>query len=348
MKKLLILTLLIFLTGCTNAKIISNSNNSIKSQDNIEINFEDPIDINWTGKVLTYMESYNAYAIEMISGDAQYERFYAQPFKVLTDSDNNLIPQYKMGDYLNIQGEFTGITCAYKNSIFDEKCVPDINVKSVTNINKNITISTHKEHIDISYPEFTNNNHLNKEIKTIIDNHIEKSRKNQKEIISEQEECLDLINTEYSFCSVTLSSVYEISEYKNIISIKFIFTDFTGGGLGCHDQAYILNYDKENNKVLANTDIFCDGDYITKIKPLTLNYLVELQDKNEFSPFHTNEEFLNLDNETFENITLHPKGINVSFQPYSFTSGASGIVDVSIPYSEIGNILCDLNININI
>jgi hypothetical protein len=92
---------------------------------------DEPQKVTWTGEIITQMESYNAYALKIKNGDNYYDMFYAQPFEVIINSDGSLSPFYNKGDIITITGEWKGITCAYQDSIFQGKCVPDIEIQSI-------------------------------------------------------------------------------------------------------------------------------------------------------------------------------------------------------------------------
>ena len=145
--KILLLSLLLFGVFLTWNYVIrergennkhTNSKSSLQAEiiDEEERYFDTPIEISWLGEVATYMESNNAYAMMMLSGNKDYNMFYAQPFDVFTDTNGDLQPKYKRGTILEISGDFLGITCAYKHSVFQGECVPDIKVNSATEVQR--------------------------------------------------------------------------------------------------------------------------------------------------------------------------------------------------------------------
>jgi hypothetical protein len=329
-----------------------------------ENSFAEPEQIQWIGEVVTQMESKKAYAMKMIAGNSEYEMFYTQPFVVVSGLEDKLMPQFEVGDYLNIRGNFLGITCAYQNSVFGGDCVPDVVVESVIEVdqsfslsektsivdydtvwdNQKINIETHSEWVDVSYPSFSGKEYdnLNNRLKDFVEKRIEESRDRQKDIFKKEPKCQEYMKTGPSECSVSLSGNYFVSTYNEIISVVYIVTDYTGGGNGNHDQLYVMNYDRTSGQLIGNKDVFCKDNYINEIKEITKVRFIELRDKEKLYSFHDleNGEFMKLDDEIFENISFYPNGIDVQFQPYSVASGADGIVDVFIPYDKLGIEVC--------
>lgn len=86
--------------------------------DEQEVVFEVPVPANWEGSIIAVMVSGQAYAIERDDG----QRFYA----FLTDP-----PTPTLEGRVSVRGLWTGTTCAYQNTIFDGRCVPDVTVRTI-------------------------------------------------------------------------------------------------------------------------------------------------------------------------------------------------------------------------
>ena len=87
-----------------------------------EREFFKPIDVVWRGKIISTMASGSCIGLE---GDFDN---YSQAMACLPNSDPNEL--WNLEEVVTISGKWTGITCAYKNTIFGE-CVPDVVIKSI-------------------------------------------------------------------------------------------------------------------------------------------------------------------------------------------------------------------------
>ncbi len=155
-------------------------------------------------------------------------------------------------------------------------------------------------------------------------------------------------------CSVQLKSLYQVSAIINdIVSTEIIFTDFTGGGNGNHDEPVVLNYDLKSNRAIYNSDLLCETiDFINFSDNLfyAMNSFMRTPAFDWEGVFNTNfgpenggideinKDIGNLN--YFGDILLGYTGINIIYPPYALTSGAFGITRIPIPYSILGNALC--------
>jgi len=86
-----------------------------------EVTFDKPIDVTWEGKIIAIFHSGTDYGIEINPKDKDYPFFYAY-----TGDKANVATEGN----LRITGKWTGITCAYQNTIFG-RCVPDVEVEKI-------------------------------------------------------------------------------------------------------------------------------------------------------------------------------------------------------------------------
>lgn len=88
-----------------------------------EETFEEPIDIVWTGEVMTFMMSGEAFAIKRVPENEEYSMFFAC---CLDEEKRN---PYLKGT-VTITGKWLGITCAYANTVFGQ-CAPDVEIEKI-------------------------------------------------------------------------------------------------------------------------------------------------------------------------------------------------------------------------
>jgi len=89
---------------------------------NEEQTFTKPIKITWQGKVIANLEGGEAYGIKMVSQNKSNPAFYA-----CCGTENNLWLDGKV----RITGNWIGITCAYQNTIFSGRCVPEVEIEEI-------------------------------------------------------------------------------------------------------------------------------------------------------------------------------------------------------------------------
>ncbi len=209
--------------------------------------------------------------------------------------------------------------------------------------------------IDIEYPKFIGDwrvAKLNNLIKEDILNIIAEDRAEVNDLMSGKsgveivEDCrgplLDSPDDYYPSCSIILTSRFEVhSVINDIVSIKIVFTDFTGGGAGNHDMALIINYNLKTNKVLEPNELFCRDGYINKlasiIKP-DLYKILSLEYNKKFNEAWIDDGVNNA--EYYNYILIDNFGLIINFPSYTVASGVAGIVPAFVPYSSISDLVC--------
>ncbi|MBM3255881.1 MAG: hypothetical protein FJZ04_00195 [Candidatus Moranbacteria bacterium] len=89
-----------------------------------EATFDKPIDVSWKGKIMTFFHGGTDYGIEKIPKDENYPYFYAGNY-------SDAFPEHvAMDGTVEVTGKWTGITCAYQNTVF-KRCVPAVEVKEI-------------------------------------------------------------------------------------------------------------------------------------------------------------------------------------------------------------------------
>ena len=153
-------------------------------------------------------------------------------------------------------------------------------------------------------------------------------------------ECRDAKEYDYQ-CSVNLRSSYEINSITNdIVSIKIIFSDYTGGGNGNHDHIVVINYDLKNNQEVKNDKLFCREDYLNKIVPIVRAEIYAQHWGPNDNWDNEIDEYTAPSSENYKNIGIGGLGISVYFQPYTVSSGAAGVVEAFVPYSDLIGDIC--------
>jgi len=89
-----------------------------------EEEFEEPIDVIWSGRIFANLVGGIDYGIEKLPKDEEYPVFYAgQPL----DVDES---RQWLSGRVEVRGKWTGITCAYRNTIFG-RCVPYVEIENI-------------------------------------------------------------------------------------------------------------------------------------------------------------------------------------------------------------------------
>lgn len=198
--------------------------------------------------------------------------------------------------------------------------------------------------IDTSYPQFlgSRTSKLNEYINNLVKNLIEEDRVRLKELLASTDG-----EVGYS-THIYLTSSYRVTGVKNgVVSIEFIVTDFTGGGNGNHDYPIAINWDLKSNRLLKNSELFCNKDYISILMPLVRKEIVKNFSNSKHMEQPLDPAVISWVNEGTENnidnwkfFVLNKKGLVTIFSSYQVTSGASGIVRALIPYSDIPSLIC--------
>ncbi|MEK7636261.1 MAG: DUF3298 domain-containing protein [Patescibacteria group bacterium] len=189
--------------------------------------------------------------------------------------------------------------------------------------------------INIEYPHFLGNKNrdkvakLNQYIETIIQTTIEKDRKTLESMVRDDPDSFESV--------IALSAGYRLIGVTNgIVSLEMVITDFTGGGLGNHDEPVTINWDIKSNKLLTADQVFCSKNYTELLLPLVRKQLFRrlYPDDILVGDWATPERY------GWEYFLLKKDGIIAVFPPYEVSSGASGIVRVFIPNPSAQNFLC--------
>ncbi len=125
----------------TNILSVSNAPSQTKEQEQTEEDygvdcacektFEKPIDIVWTGKVFAYMMSGEAFGVERTLKNEEYPVFFACCIEGRWEDDKWIIDD--IDGKVRVAGKWTGITCAYGNTIFG-RCVPNVEIEKIEEI----------------------------------------------------------------------------------------------------------------------------------------------------------------------------------------------------------------------
>lgn len=87
-----------------------------------EKTFDKPINIVWGGEIYGFMMSGDALAIVRVPKNKKYPVFFAWS---VSDNDRNIEGKIK------ITGKWTGITCAYRFTVFGNRCVPEVIIEKI-------------------------------------------------------------------------------------------------------------------------------------------------------------------------------------------------------------------------
>ena len=194
--------------------------------------------------------------------------------------------------------------------------------------------------LDIIYPNFTGDDTTRK-LNQYIFNLISK-------IIEDDRKLMSVPSADRQNDTISLTSRYRIVGVTNgVVSIEILLTDFTGGSNGSHDTSVTINWDLKSNRLLKNSELFCNKNYIDKLIPLTEESIFKkLYGSDYMKDFVPNENDSwtkkgianKVDN--WDNFLLANNGLVVVFQPYRVASGASGVVRAFIENKDIPNLIC--------
>jgi putative hemolysin len=130
---------------------------------------------------------------------------------------------------------------------------------------------------------------------------------------------------------------YEIN--SNFVSIRFEISEYTGGA---HSMTYSksFNYDLKKNKAIELSDIFdSNKDYLNNISAKSIQYLLKLNNENNFSDEESIKEGAGPKQENFEIFTFNKNTVVFYFNPYQVAPYVAGRQDVIFPFSSIKDIL---------
>jgi hypothetical protein len=254
-------------------------------------------------------------------------------------------------------------TASYNNDVFNDSNIlkltavsSDIGFKTglasyptLTWTDNTITTSTHKSSLDVRYPRFLANNLTERKVVDDLNKYVESLV--EKRITDDDKDVADTNkhNAPIDYIYTDLAVRYRIIGAQNgIVSLEMVFTDFTDGGNGNHDEPFTINWDLKSDRLLKDSELFCSVNYDSVLTPLvrqviiknfsTDTHIVQPLDDSFISNINSGTDMTNPDNE--EHFLLSQNGLILVFPPYQVSAGNSGIVRAFIPYSEIPNVLC--------
>ncbi|QRX63802.1 DUF3298 domain-containing protein [Dysgonomonadaceae bacterium zrk40] len=123
----------------------------------------------------------------------------------------------------------------------------------------------------------------------------------------------------------------------SLMSYSVSYSDYEGGAHGSHRVTY-TNIDLNRLTTLSEEDLFLPGYY----RPLTEKIVVQLMKDNEVTEpdslqmkgFFTVEDI-----QPNNNFWLSDSAIHYAFNQYEIAPYAMGVIDVTIPYSELTELL---------
>ena len=121
-------------------------------------------------------------------------------------------------------------------------------------------------------------------------------------------------------------------EYEGVVSYRASKYTYTGGAHGMTVET-CLNFDIKTGALVKESDIFSDG-YESIVSGLLTKHLPEA--------FENNEELNMLFQREISpngNFSVSEKGITYTFNQYEIGPYALGIIEITIPWNEIDNII---------
>ena len=123
----------------------------------------------------------------------------------------------------------------------------------------------------------------------------------------------------------------------SLLSYAVEYSDYEGGAHGSYRITY-TNIDLNELVTLSEEDLFVPGYYkeLTDkiLQSLMKEYDAEIPDSLLMRGFFTIEDIVPNDN-----FWLSAEGINYSYNQYEIAPYSMGVIDVTVPYSELKNIL---------
>lgn len=123
----------------------------------------------------------------------------------------------------------------------------------------------------------------------------------------------------------------------SLLSYAVEYSDYEGGAHGSYRITY-TNINLNDLVTLSEEDLFVPGYYneLTEkiVQNLMKDYNAEVPDSLLMRGFFTIEDIVPNDN-----FWLSDKGINYSYNQYEIAPYSMGVIDVTVPYSELKNIL---------
>lgn len=183
--------------------------------------------------------------------------------------------------------------------------------------------------LKIDYPIF----HI-KEVDNKIKEYVEGRKE---EFISVADNIDEELNVKYDFILNVTSS-----EYNDIINVHMNTLSFTGGAHYMRDDESI-HYNKKTKKFMNLSDYFIDTEAFNKIDDLAYHYIMKLNENEEkynFSEIWVRRGIIpNALN--YSHFTFKEEGLEILFPPYQIAPWSDGEIKITIPYSELNDLLKD-------
>lgn len=206
------------------------------------------------------------------------------------------------------------------------------------------TIQTIKEEtsayeITAHYPEFSGlpiyENEINSLIRELINGEINSYKTDLDEAASFDKTATGIFNSDTSV----------ILENSQIISVRFNISTYMSGAAHPFNYVKGLNIDVSKGQKLTLDEIF-SRDYLNIISDLTRTKLLQDRAKAQEDPLDQQQEQWIREGteprtENFSAFVLGAQDITIFFNPYQVAPYAAGIIDVSIPYSDIKGAIRD-------
>jgi len=113
---------------------------------------------------------------------------------------------------------------------------------------------------------------------------------------------------------------YVVTGARNgVVSIELVFVSYTGGGNGAHEEPITINWDLRANRKLAPQELFCNSQYVAKLKPLATQKLIDdYQGSAGGKKYWVDNVKRGLDDQDiWENFILTNDGLAVIFPAYA-------------------------------
>lgn len=183
--------------------------------------------------------------------------------------------------------------------------------------------------LKIDYPIF----HI-KEVDNKVKEYVDKRKKEFIDVVDK----IDYeLTAKYDFLLNVTSS-----EYNDIINIHMNTLSYTGGAHYMRDDESI-HYNKKTKQFMNLSDFFIDTEAFNKIDDLAYHYIMKLNLKSEkynFSEIWVRRGIIpNALN--YSHFTFKKEGLEILFPPYQIASWADGEIKITIPYSDLNELLKD-------
>ena len=92
------------------------------NQKSEEVIFETPKEVSWSGTIISITGGGSGYAVQFIDPEGGNSDFLA-----IWPNDSSLI----LSGRITVNGYWTGITCAYRYTLFNGWCVPEVEIETI-------------------------------------------------------------------------------------------------------------------------------------------------------------------------------------------------------------------------